>query len=93
MDLPHKQSVANTSVVCGWWGCVPMPMVVRSLAYRRCVFVFVCVCVCVCVCVSVLVGTQPSVSGKHCHSYINKPDRGDRHWVSRILGGEGREEG
>lgn len=52
-----------------------MPMEVRSLAHRGCVFVFACVWVCV------LVGTGPSVSGKHCHSYINRPDRGDRHWV------------
>lgn len=40
-----------------------------------------------CVGVCVLVGTGPSVSGKHCHSYINKPDRGDRHWVGRFFCG------
>lgn len=62
-----------------------MPMEVRSLAHRGCVFACVWVCV--------LVGTRPSVSGKHCHSYINKPDRGDRHWVGRILGGEGWKKG
>ncbi len=54
---------------------------------------WVCVCVCMCVGVCVLVGTQPSVSGKHCHSYINKPDRGDRHWVGRFFVGWGVEEG
>lgn len=62
-----------------------MPMEVRSLAHRGCVFACVWVCV--------LVGTRPSVSGKHCHSYINKPDRGDRQWVGRFLRGESLEEG
>lgn len=45
--------------------------------------------VCLRVCGCVLVGTGPSVSGKHCHSYINKPDRGDRHLVGRVSGGGG----
>lgn len=39
------------------------------------------------VCVSV--GNGPSVSGKQCHSYINKPDRGDKHWVGRNSGDGG----
>lgn len=42
---------------------------------------WVCVCVCVCVGVCVFVGTRPSESGKHCHSYINKSDSRDRRWV------------
>lgn len=94
MVCPHKYRVTNTSVVCVWWDCVPMPMEVRSLAHRGCVFVFACVWVCVCV----LVGTGPSVSGKHCHCYINKPDSGDRHWVGSCFfffwgGGEGWKKG
>lgn len=79
MDCPLKYSLTNTSAVCMWWDCVLMPMEVRSLAHRGCVFACVWVCV--------LVGTRPSVSGKHCHSYINKPDRGDRQWVGRFLRG------
>lgn len=78
---PHKYSVTNASAVCMWWDCVPMPMEVRSLAHRGCVFVFACMWVCV------LVGTGPSVSGKHCHCYINKPDRGDRHGVGELFVG------
>lgn len=35
-----------------------------------------------------LAGTKPSVSGKHCHCYINKADSGDGHWVGR--GGKDR---
>ena len=76
-------------VVCGCRDSALVPMEVRSLAHRGCVFVFACAWVCVCV----LVGTEPRVSGKHCHSYINKPDSRDRHWVRRLLWGEGWKEG
>ena len=38
-------------VVCGRRDSAPVPMEVRSLAHRGCVFVCVCVCVCVCMCV------------------------------------------
>lgn len=48
---------------------------------------WVCDCVCLYVGVCVFVGTRPSESGKHCHSCINKPDSGDRHWVCRVFVG------
>lgn len=58
-------------------------MEVRSLAQCGCVFVCMYVGVCVCV------GIRPSESGKHCHSYVNKPDSRDRPRVGRFLWGEG----
>lgn len=36
------------------------------------------VCLSLHVCGCVLVENEPSMSGKQCHSYINKPDRGGR---------------
>lgn len=47
INCPHKESVTNMSVVSMWWGCVPPPIEVRSLAHRGCVFLFACVWVCV----------------------------------------------
>lgn len=78
-----KKTVTASFGVCVWRDCVSMPMEVRSLARCGCVSVFACVWVCVCV----LVGTRPSESGKHCHSYINKSDSRDRRWVRRACEG------
>lgn len=43
------------------------------------------VCLCLRVCGCVFVGNRPSPSGKRCHSYINKPDRPERHSVGSFF--------
>lgn len=43
------------------------------------------VCLCLHVCGCVLVGYWPSMSGKRCHSYINKPDRRDKAFGGQFL--------
>lgn len=56
--------------------CTNASQVIGSLGVCICVCMCVGVCLRVCGCVSV--GYWPSMSGKRCHSYINKPDRRDR---------------